>query len=165
MPRRIQYERNAEVKRKGEYGLPKDKRIFEGRLARDSHVQCRHRRVETHRSWKTVLFGIGLPSGSSIKDSRDVRYVQEWPRESAARMLVPVRAIIELRHRLEALNVPGAANRDARIAGFKAKIMDMLESRRDDRKDSVTLGKQPNRIPRGWPRLGVQLHVNTSAKG
>ena len=39
---------------------------------------------------------------------------------------------VELRQRLEALTVGPVPNRDAQIAGFKAKILDMLESRRDE---------------------------------
>ena len=39
---------------------------------------------------------------------------------------------VELRQRLEVLIVGPVPNRDAQIAGFKAKILDMLESRRDE---------------------------------
>ena len=37
-----------------------------------------------------------------------------------------------MRQRLEELTVGPSPNRDAQIAGFKAKILDMLESRRDE---------------------------------
>ena len=38
---------------------------------------------------------------------------------------------IELRQRLEAVTLAGGADRAARIDSFQAKILDMLESRRD----------------------------------
>ena len=133
MPRRIRYEQDAEVRRRGNTDY----------LETDARTKGGWRAIRTFNAatgeWRLTALGRryysqldGLPevvmwipaTFDTYKSGRPNVQHQGW---------FPYELLdIQLRQRLEALAVgPAAANRDQRLAGFKAKILDMLESRRD----------------------------------
>ena len=133
MPRRITYDQDAEIKRRGNTDYLK------------THAGTKDgwrpiRTFDTTRGeWRLTASGkryyadfdglpeyvIRIPAHFNVyRSGRPNAQYQGW---------FPYELLdIGLRQRLESLTVGPVPQRDARIAGFKAKILDMLQSRRDE---------------------------------
>ena len=133
MPRRIYYEAEAEIKRRGNTDyLKADARSKDGWWA------IRTFNAATGK-WRLTALGKryyadheGLPEYVIRIPTIFDTYKSGRPNAQHTGWFPFELLDIEQRQRLEALTVgPAGANRDQRIAAFKAKILDLLESRRD----------------------------------
>ena len=165
MPRVIRYAPDAEIKRRGNTDY----------LKTDARTKDGWRAIRTFSSstgeWRLTTLGkryyseveglpeyvLRIPSLFDVyRHGRDNTQYEGW---------FPYELLdISLRQRLEALTVGQAPDRGARIAGFKAKILDMLESRRDESGQIVLQFESDIRVyldPKQG--MGVFEYVNESA--
>ena len=131
MPRRITYEQDAEIRRRGNTDY----------LKTNARTKDGWRAIRTFNTasgeWRLTALGkryfadhdglpeyvIRIPALFDVHRAGrpNAQYEGWFPFELLE---------LELRQRLEALTVGPVPNRDAQIASFKAKILDMLETRR-----------------------------------
>ena len=133
MPRRITYEQDAQIQRRGNTDYLKT-----NARSKDGWRAIRTFNTSTGE-WRLTALGkryyadfeglpeyvIRIPAFYDVyRPGRPNAQYQGW---------FPYELLdIGLRQRLESLTVGPVPDRDARIAGFKAKILDMLETRRDE---------------------------------
>ena len=134
MPRRIGYGQDAEIKRKDNTDyLKTDARSNDGwrpiRTVNSAAGEWRltalgKRHLSDHAGLPEYVIRIPATFDVYRSGRPNAQYEGWFPYELLE---------LEMRQRLEALTVGPVPNRDAQIAGFKAKILDMLESRRDEK--------------------------------
>ena len=133
MPRRITYDQDAEIKRRGNTDYLKTHAGTKDgwRASRTFNTSSGEWRLTALGKRYYANFDglpeyvIRIPAIFNVyRSGRPNAQYQGW---------FPYELLdIGLRQRLESLTVGPVPNRDAQIAGFKAKILDMLESRRDE---------------------------------
>ena len=158
MPRIIRYEQNAEIKRRGNTDY----------LKTDARTKDGWRPIRTFSSasgeWRLTNLGKkyfadhdGLPEYViRIPATFDV-YRAGRPNAQYEGWFPYELVELEMRQRLEALTVGPSPNRDAQIAGLKAKNLDMLESRRDESGQIVLHSESDTRVYLDRTRTGSSL--------
>ena len=170
MPRRIGYEQNAEIRRRGNTDY----------LKTNARTRDGWRAIRTFSSasgeWRLTALGKryfadhdGLPEYVLRIPARFDVYRSGRPNAQYEGWFPFELLDVNMRQRLEALTVGPGQNRDARIAGFKAQILELLESRRDESGSIVLHFESDTRIfldtTRDWEFSSMSTQVQRDQGG